>query len=48
MLVLLMVHRALFLLSPVNATFLSVGFMKTPVTTCSVTFKELHDWLALQ
>lgn len=47
MLVLFLAGRALFS-PPFNGAFLSAGFMKTPVTTCSISFKEVHDWLALQ
>ncbi len=49
MLALFLARRALFS-PPFNATFLSEGFMKkkTLVTTCSISFKEVHDWLALQ
>lgn len=47
MLVLFLARRALFS-PPFNSTFLSAGVMKTPVTTCSISFKEVHDWLAVQ
>ncbi len=47
MLALFLARWALFS-PPFNATFLSEGFMKTLVTTCSISFKEGHDWLALQ